>query len=77
MNIYGGASPNGPWALVWTPFTLADCAQDRWGTTIGHAEARLAQGYAYYKVEFAAMYAPSGQDGGGVKFTNAYFESSE
>jgi hypothetical protein len=77
MNIYGGASPNGPWTLVWKPFTLAHCGQDVWGA-LQHAETRLAQGYAYYKVEFAAMYAVAGfiEDAGGVKFTNAYFASS-
>jgi hypothetical protein len=77
MNIYGGDNPNGPWQLVWTPFTLADCDRDRWGPTVRHAETQLAHsgGYAFYKVEFAAMYPQVGPDSGGVKFTNAYFES--
>jgi hypothetical protein len=75
MNIYGGESPNGPWTLVWTPFTLAHCAKDRWGESVQHAETQLAQAYAYYKVEFAAKYALVGPDSGGVKFTNAFFAS--
>jgi hypothetical protein len=76
MNIYGGNSPNGPWTLAWTPFTLADCGQDVWGA-LRHAETRLTQagGYPYYKVEFRAMYAAVDFDAGGAKFTNAYFES--
>jgi hypothetical protein len=76
MNIYGGASPNGPWVPVWKPFTLAHCGQDQWGA-LQHAETHLAQGYAYYRIEFAAMYAIAGvsEDAGGVKFTNAYFAS--
>jgi hypothetical protein len=77
MNIYGSGSPNGPWVLVWTPFTLADCEQDEWGQTVQQAETELAQTYGFYKVEFAAMYAPVGPTNGGVKFTSAFFSSSE
>ena len=77
MNIYGSGSPNGPWTLVWTPFTLDDCEQDEWGATVRTAETQLAHDFAYYKVEFAAMYAPVGPTSGGVKFTNAFFSSGD
>jgi hypothetical protein len=77
MRVYTSDTPSGPWVLIWTPFTLADVAVDRWGTEVKHAEIDLGQAYAYYKVEFAAMYAAVGPSGdeGGVKFTRAYFES--
>lgn len=77
MNIYGGPAQTGPWELVWQAFGLTDAAVDRWGETVQHNETTLAQGYPYYKVEFAAMYAPVGpsSDEGGVKFTRAYFHS--
>jgi hypothetical protein len=77
MNIYGGATDAGPWELAWQAFGLADAAVDRWGEDVQHAETALPTAYAYYKVEFAAMYAEQGPAGdeGGVKFTKAYFES--
>jgi hypothetical protein len=75
-NIYGSTSPNGPWNLVWRPFTIADCAhstvEDRgWGTT-RQAQITIPQSYPYYKIEFHAMRDAAG---GGIKFTSAYFSS--
>jgi hypothetical protein len=78
MNIYGGESAAGPWTLVWTPFTLADCSQeDRWDGLVRHNETVITQSWPFYKVEFAAMYPAvgPGADGGGVKFTTAFFAS--
>ena len=80
MNIYGGETVEGPWTLVWTPFTLADCSQDdRWDGVLRHDETVLTQPWPFYKVEFAAMYPPIGPGGdeGGVKFTSAFFASGK
>lgn len=75
-NIYGGSSANGPWTLVWTPFTIADCAEstvdDRGWKPVHEAQTTLSQAYPYYKFEFHAM---RDADGGGIKFTSAYFSS--
>jgi len=75
-NIYGGPAPNGPWDLVWRPFTLADCAistvDDRGWKPVREAQATLSKAYPYYKIEFHGM---RDADGGGLKITSAYFNS--
>jgi hypothetical protein len=73
MNVYGSDNAAGPWLLVWTPFTLADCHSGHEWSDIIEAQIRLGQAWAYYKVEFHAMFETVA---GGVKFTDAYFSSS-
>lgn len=78
INIYGGDSPTGPWTLVWNPFTVADADPDgHWAMPVKHSETTIAQAYAWYKFEFRTKYPEAGAvgDGGGVKFTKAFFES--
>lgn len=78
LRVYGAAAPEGPWVVLWTPFTVLDMAKDRWGAAPVHAELTLPEAHPYYKVELAAMYAAVGpsSDQGGVKFTRVYFRSS-
>lgn len=75
-NIYGGPTSSGPWALVWQPFTLSDCAEstvdDRGWKDAKQSQITLPQSYPYYKFEFHAM---RDADGGGIKFTSAFFLS--
>jgi hypothetical protein len=69
--VYGGPTANGPWTLIWKPFTLASCTYGAWGPA-RHAEATRSA-WPYYRVEMQAMY---GAVMGGVKFTSAYFRST-
>jgi hypothetical protein len=71
MNIFGGNSASGPWTLVWTPFTTADCSLHNWGNVL-ETQTQLGKAWAFYKVEFHAMYETVA---GGVKFTSVYFAS--
>ncbi|MGH2537035.1 MAG: hypothetical protein ACRDHL_06555 [Candidatus Promineifilaceae bacterium] len=77
--IYGGQSPAGPWAPVWTPFHLVqyevikppDGRGDELWMHTGALETVLAEGFPYYKVEAHAR-LPEGYTVG-FKFAGVYF----
>ena len=87
VNIYGGASPDGPWEHVWTPLYHSQAEQivpesgeirDLWLET-GLREKVLENGFPYYKVELQARLPelPNGMiRGAGFKVTGVYFTTA-
>ena len=87
VNIYGGASPDGPWEHVWTPLYHSQAEQivpesgeirDLWLET-GLREKVLENGLPYYKVELQARLPelPNGMiRGAGFKVTGVYFTTA-
>lgn len=76
-RVYGRNTPEDPWLLLWTPFTLASYAGDgkAWSALM-HAETVLADTYAIYKVELFGNIGPGVYPGsGGLKYAAVYFES--
>jgi competence protein ComEC len=75
VNVYGSADQDGPWALLWVPFSWSNCLNTFGYIGIQHAETDLGQGYKWYKFEVDAMTKETDGKTGAVKVTSAYFES--
>ncbi len=88
VNIYGGASPEGPWELVWVPLYHTEDElivpesgeiRDLWMET-GFLEWNSEQGYPYYKIELHSRLPespiPDGIKGVGFKLTGVYFSTA-
>ncbi len=75
IRIYGGESANGPWNLVWTPFSYSFTGMVGSYNFVyrhtGYSETEFERGYSHYKVELYALPITGGQSG--VKFTGVYF----
>lgn len=71
VNIYGSDSPEGEWALVWTPVSLQRGTHEPF-EQLEQYETKLERGYAYYKVEFQGQFT----EGLGMKVTGVYFAVS-
>jgi hypothetical protein len=78
VRIYGGDSPDGPWELVWTPFTYSFTGLVGRDNFVyrhtGYTEMEFDRGYAFYLVELYALPIVSeAPNGSGVKLTGVYF----
>lgn len=71
-KIYGGDTIDGPWTLVWVPFSVNEATGSQYDwTKTDLLETTIPSGWNYYKVQLSGKY-PSGTSQG-VKYTGVYF----
>lgn len=72
--VYGSDSADGPWELLWTPFTYSHLGgigapNYRYAHT-GYLEEEFTEGHSYYLIE---IYGVLADESNGVKITGIYF----